>query len=207
MRFRSGRGSADCRIRIAGSRRMDPPNRRPPQACSRARVPREPPHHGRVRGFEHDAQVLQHGRVRGQLDIPRSHRHRVGVLVRVEAHPHTCRGSSTTISADSSTMCPASAAPSISDGASNDAVATPSTTRQSVPISVMPGTVLPIPDVPSTPLSGQCRVLVGSPSVDEEPLQLSPPIRYALVTCGASAQDTSTPIGGHGLLGALCADC
>ena len=36
-------------------------------------------------------------------------------------------------------------------------------------------------------------MLVGSPSVDEEPLQLSPPIRYALVTCGASAQDTSTP--------------
>ena len=43
-------------------------------------------------------------------------------------------------------MRPASAAPSISDGASNHAVATPSTTRQSVPISVMPGTVQPIPD-------------------------------------------------------------
>src|SRR6185312_5094047 len=53
---------------------------------------------------------------------------------------------STTISADSSTMRPASAAPSISDGASNHAVATPSTTRQSVPISVMPGTVQPVPD-------------------------------------------------------------
>ena len=53
---------------------------------------------------------------------------------------------STTISADSSTMRPASAAPSISDGASNHAVATPSTTRQSVPISVMPGTVVPTPD-------------------------------------------------------------
>ena len=53
---------------------------------------------------------------------------------------------STAISADSSTMRPASAAPSISDGASNHAVATPSTTRQSVPISVMPGTVMPIPD-------------------------------------------------------------
>src|SRR4051812_21495318 len=43
-------------------------------------------------------------------------------------------------------MRPASAAPSISEGASNHAVATPSTTRQSVPISVMPGTVEPIPD-------------------------------------------------------------
>src|SRR5262249_34048629 len=53
---------------------------------------------------------------------------------------------STTISADSSTMRPASAAPSISEGASNHAVATPSTTRQFVPISVMPGTVEPIPD-------------------------------------------------------------
>src|SRR6185503_11706668 len=53
---------------------------------------------------------------------------------------------STTTSADSSTMRPASAAPSISDGASNHAVATPSTTRQSVPISVMPGTVESISD-------------------------------------------------------------
>jgi hypothetical protein len=43
-------------------------------------------------------------------------------------------------------MRPASAAPSISEGASNHAVATPSTTRQSVPISVIPGTVEPIPD-------------------------------------------------------------
>src|SRR5262245_33717078 len=48
------------------------------------------------------------------------------------------------MSADSSTMRPDSAAPSISDGASNHAVATPSTTRQSVPISVMPGTVEPM---------------------------------------------------------------
>src|SRR6476620_1454871 len=52
---------------------------------------------------------------------------------------------STTISADSSTMRPASAAATISEGASNQAVATPSTTRQSVPISVMPGSVVPIP--------------------------------------------------------------
>jgi hypothetical protein len=43
-------------------------------------------------------------------------------------------------------MRSASAAPSIGEGASNHAVATPSTTRQSVPISVMPGTVAPIPD-------------------------------------------------------------
>ena len=41
--------------------------------------------------------------------------------------------------------CARPAQPSISDGASNHAVATPSTTRQSVPIPVMPGTV-PIPD-------------------------------------------------------------
>src|SRR5439155_1154917 len=53
---------------------------------------------------------------------------------------------STTISADSSTMRPASAAPSISEGTANHAVATPSTTRQSGPISVMPCTVEPIPD-------------------------------------------------------------
>src|SRR6185295_19261356 len=53
---------------------------------------------------------------------------------------------STTIPPDSSTMRPASAAPSISEGASNQAVATPSTNRQSVPISVMPGTVGAIPD-------------------------------------------------------------
>ena len=53
---------------------------------------------------------------------------------------------STTIAPDSSTMRPASAAPSISDGASNHAVATPSSTRQSVPISVMAGTVEAIPN-------------------------------------------------------------
>jgi hypothetical protein len=35
----------------------------------------------------------------------------------------------------------ASAAPSISEGASNHAVVTPSTIRQSGPLSVMPGTV------------------------------------------------------------------
>ena len=48
---------------------------------------------------------------------------------------------STTICDDRSTMRPASAAPSISDGASNQAVLTPSTTRQSVPMSVMRRTV------------------------------------------------------------------
>ena len=41
----------------------------------------ELPHRSRVRGFEHDAQVLQHGRVRSQPEIPRSRRHRLGVLV------------------------------------------------------------------------------------------------------------------------------
>ena len=51
----------------------------------------ERPHRRRVRGLEHDAQVLQHGRVRGQPELPRGRRHRLGVLVRVEAHPHAGR--------------------------------------------------------------------------------------------------------------------
>ena len=63
-----------------GCAATDPPNRRPPQARSRARAARTA-HHRRVRGLEHDAQVLQHGRVRGQPEIPRGRRHRLGVLV------------------------------------------------------------------------------------------------------------------------------
>ncbi len=41
----------------------------------------EPPHQRRVRGFEHDAQVLQHCRVRGEPEISRGRRHRLCVPV------------------------------------------------------------------------------------------------------------------------------
>ena len=63
------------------------------------------------------------------------------------------------ISADSSRTRPASAAPSISEGASNQAVVTASSTRQSVPIWVMRGTVGPIPD-------DRLRICSAGPSSD-----------------------------------------
>ena len=69
MRFRSGRGSVDCRIRIAGSRsqRIRQTAVLPGRVVEHA-LP-ELPYLSRVRRFEHDAQLLQHGRVRGQPEI------------------------------------------------------------------------------------------------------------------------------------------
>src|SRR4051794_38439224 len=91
-------------------------------------------------------------------------------------------------------MRPASAAPSISEGASNHAVATPSTTRQSVPISVMPGTVEPIPDdlLPDSDHVRVCQVLcVGrSGSVDGEAVAVGDLVARGLpATAGAKLDD------------------
>ncbi|MFC7483681.1 hypothetical protein ACFQX7_31780 [Luedemannella flava] len=89
--------------------------------------------------------MLRHGGVPGQPEIPRGRRHRRGVLVRVEAHPDACRAHVDNDLGRQRHDAPGQRGPSISEGASNHAVATPSTTRQSVPIA-MPGTVEPIPD-------------------------------------------------------------
>ena len=74
-------------------------------------------------------------------------------------------------------MRPASAAPSVSDGASNHAVATPSSTRQSVPISAMFGTVEPTSDNPppeSGPGETQDRWTDASLGVARENLMVNP---------------------------------
>src|SRR5688500_14764139 len=82
-------------------------------------------------------------------------------------------------------MRPASAAPSISDGASNQAVATPSTTRQSVPISVMPGTVpSPIPD-DLLPDSDDVLAWALRYAVDHDPAR-----RHLITYCRAAGPTT-----------------
>ena len=94
----------DCRIRIVGRAATDPPNRRPPQARgAHALQNRLTTVGSRFRTRCSGAATRQGSR---PARDPRGRRHRLGVLVCVEAHPHACRGRSTTISADSFTIAP-----------------------------------------------------------------------------------------------------
>ncbi len=82
-------------------RRLPDPDRRvaPQRIRQTAALPRhvvehplpELPQPRRVRGLEHDAHLLQHSSVRGQPEIPRGRRHRLGVFVRIEAYPRAGR--------------------------------------------------------------------------------------------------------------------
>ncbi len=137
-------------------RRLPDPDRgvAPQRILQAAVIPRrviehalpEPPHHSRVRRIRtrrSGAAARQGSRPARDLTRPPTPPRRARLSRGAPACLSPRR--STTISADSSTMRPASAAPSTSDGTSNHAVATPSTTRQSVPISGTPGKVAPSP--------------------------------------------------------------